>query len=155
MNFDIDMDIDMDMDMKKLILMMVVITVAACSRLQVTSDWDTSVDFTPMRSYVLLPNETPGLSPFALQRIEAAIHGDLQSKGLRQVSEEAREYFGPKVYRSTIPRNVRLAEAPSFGQPIVLYDVLSSGAQAYLSLAHEVIDRRTRAEVAVAAGASS
>jgi chromosome partitioning protein len=63
----------------------------------------------------------------------------------RQVSDEAREYFGPKVYRSAIPRNVRLAEAPSFGQPIILYDVLSSGAQAYLSLAHEVIDRRTRA----------
>jgi chromosome partitioning protein len=62
----------------------------------------------------------------------------------RQVTEEAREYFGPKVYRSSIPRNVRLAEAPSFGQPIVLYDVLSSGAQAYLALAHEVIDRRSR-----------
>lgn len=64
----------------------------------------------------------------------------------RQVAEEAREYFGPKVYRSIIPRNVRLAEAPSFGQPIVLYDVLSAGAQAYLSLAHEVIDRKARAE---------
>lgn len=63
----------------------------------------------------------------------------------KQVGEEAREYFGPKVYRSAIPRNVRLAEAPSFGQPIVLYDVLSSGAQAYLSLAQEVIERRNRA----------
>lgn len=73
----------------------------------------------------------------------------------RQVSAEAREYFGPKVYRSTIPRNVRLAEAPSFGQPIVLYDVLSSGAQSYLGLAHEVIDRRARAEAAVPAGAAS
>lgn len=59
----------------------------------------------------------------------------------RQVAAEAREYFGPKVYRSAIPRNVRLAEAPSFGLPIVMYDVLSSGAQAYLSLAHEVISR--------------
>ena len=73
----------------------------------------------------------------------------------KQVSEEAREYFGPKVYRSSIPRNVRLAEAPSFGQPIVLYDVLSSGAQAYLSLAHEVIDRQSRADTAVSAEASS
>jgi len=71
----------------------------------------------------------------------------------KQVSEEAREYFGPKVYRSAIPRNVRLAEAPSFGQPIVLYDVLSSGAQAYLALAHEVIDRRRRAEASSVAGA--
>jgi chromosome partitioning protein len=68
----------------------------------------------------------------------------------RQVSEEAREYFGPKVYRSAIPRNVRLAEAPSFGQPIVMYDVLSAGAQAYLSLAQEVIERQTRAAPAAA-----
>lgn len=70
----------------------------------------------------------------------------------RQVSAEAREYFGPKVYRAAIPRNVRLAEAPSFGQPIVQYDVLSQGAQAYLALANEVIERRHRA-VAVATGA--
>ena len=62
----------------------------------------------------------------------------------RQVAAEAREYFGPKVYRAAIPRNVRLAEAPSFGQPIVLYDVLSSGAKAYLAMAHEVIDRSTK-----------
>lgn len=72
----------------------------------------------------------------------------------RQVGEEAREYFGPKVYRSAIPRNVRLAEAPSFGQPIVLYDVLSSGAQAYLSLANEVIDARNRARSRTASEAN-
>lgn len=59
----------------------------------------------------------------------------------RQVAEEAREYFGNRVFRSTIPRNVRLAEAPSFGQPIVHYDVLSAGAQSYLSLARELISR--------------
>ena len=57
----------------------------------------------------------------------------------RQVADEAREYFGEKVYRTPIPRNVRLAEAPSFGKPIVLYDILSAGAQSYLSLAQEVI----------------
>lgn len=57
----------------------------------------------------------------------------------RQVADEAREYFGNKVYRTRIPRNVRLAEAPSFGKPIVLYDVLSNGAQSYLSLAKELI----------------
>lgn len=71
----------------------------------------------------------------------------------RQVSAEAREYFGPKVYRAAIPRNVRLAEAPSFGQPIVQYDVLSQGAQAYLALANEVIERRNRADAAIAVGA--
>ena len=59
----------------------------------------------------------------------------------RQVAEEAKEYFGSRVFRSAIPRNVRLAEAPSFGKPILLYDVLSSGAQAYLALAREVIAR--------------
>jgi chromosome partitioning protein len=60
----------------------------------------------------------------------------------RQVAEEAKEYFGPKVYRTTIPRNVRIAEAPSFGKPIVLYDVVSVGAKSYLSLAKEVIARK-------------
>jgi chromosome partitioning protein len=62
----------------------------------------------------------------------------------RQVADEAKEYFGPKVYRTTIPRNVRIAEAPSFGKPIVLYDILSVGAKSYLSLAKEVIARRVK-----------
>jgi chromosome partitioning protein len=59
----------------------------------------------------------------------------------RQVAEEAREYFGGKVFNTAIPRNVRLAEAPSFGKPIVLYDALSVGAQSYLELAREFIAR--------------
>ena len=50
----------------------------------------------------------------------------------RQVAADAREYFGPKVFEAVIPRNVRLAEAPSFGKPIILYDVTSAGAQAYM-----------------------
>lgn len=57
----------------------------------------------------------------------------------RQVAEEAKEYFGSRVFTSVIPRNVRLAEAPSFGKPIVLYDILSAGAQSYLALAREII----------------
>jgi len=60
----------------------------------------------------------------------------------RQVAEEAQEYFGSRVYRTAIPRNVRLAEAPSFGKPIVVYDLLSAGAQSYLALAKELIARR-------------
>jgi chromosome partitioning protein len=60
----------------------------------------------------------------------------------RQVAAEAREYFGTKVYQTSIPRNVRLAEAPSFGRPIVLYDVLSKGSQSYLELAQELITRK-------------
>jgi chromosome partitioning protein len=59
----------------------------------------------------------------------------------RQVADEARDYFGPKVYRTAIPRNIRLAEAPSFGKPIVVYDVLSSGAASYLDLAQELMSR--------------
>ena len=57
----------------------------------------------------------------------------------RQVAAEAKEYFGDRVYKTSIPRNVRLAEAPSFGQPILRYDVLSNGAQSYLSLAEELM----------------
>ena len=57
----------------------------------------------------------------------------------RQVAAEARKYFGDRVYKTSIPRNVRLAEAPSFGQPILRYDVLSNGAQSYLSLAEEIM----------------
>jgi len=59
-----------------------------------------------------------------------------------QVAEEARDYFGGKVFETTIPRNVRLAEAPSFGQPIVTYDVLSAGAQSYLALAREFLENQ-------------
>lgn len=67
----------------------------------------------------------------------------------RQVAAEAREYFGTKVYQTSIPRNVRLAEAPSFGKPIVLYDVLSKGSQCYLALAQELITGKARAGEAV------
>ena len=70
----------------------------------------------------------------------------------RQVAAEAREYFGPKVFESVVPRNVRLAEAPSFGKPIVLYDVHSIGAQAYMSVARELLDRH-RAEAGAAPAA--
>ena len=59
----------------------------------------------------------------------------------RQVASEARDYFGSKVFENVIPRNVRLAEAPSFGKPIVLYDVTSVGAQAYLGVATELMTR--------------
>ena len=66
----------------------------------------------------------------------------------RQVAAEAREYFGPKVFESVVPRNVRLAEAPSFGKPIVLYDVHSIGAQAYIGVARELLARH-RADTGV------
>lgn len=59
----------------------------------------------------------------------------------RQVADDAREYFASGVFKNMIPRNVRLAEAPSFGKPIILYDVGSAGAQAYIAVAAELIER--------------
>ena len=64
----------------------------------------------------------------------------------RQVATEAKEYFGPRMFTMTIPRNVRLAEAPSFGKPIILYDVQSVGARSYLAVAQELIRRVERGE---------
>jgi chromosome partitioning protein len=63
----------------------------------------------------------------------------------RQVATDAREYFGSQVFDTVVPRNVRLAEAPSFGKPIVLYDVQSIGAQAYMAVADELIAREAKA----------
>ncbi len=58
----------------------------------------------------------------------------------QQVADEARKFFAERVYRSVIPRNVKLSEAPSFGKPIVLYDPHSTGADRYRDLAREVMD---------------
>jgi chromosome partitioning protein len=63
----------------------------------------------------------------------------------RQVAADAREYFGAGVFETVIPRNVRLAEAPSFGKPIILYDVASVGAQAYVKVAEELMQRTRKA----------
>jgi chromosome partitioning protein len=57
-----------------------------------------------------------------------------------QVAREVREHFPDRVFRTVIPRNVRLSEAPSYGQPVILYDIRCPGAEGYLQLAREVID---------------
>jgi chromosome partitioning protein len=63
-----------------------------------------------------------------------------------QVAAEVRQHFGQRVFRTVIPRNVRLSEAPSHGKPIILYDIRCAGADGYLKLAREVIDgAKTRA----------
>jgi chromosome partitioning protein len=59
----------------------------------------------------------------------------------RQVVDDVRAHLGTKVYKTVIPRNVRVSEAPSFGMPIIHYDIKSAGAEAYLKLAREVIAR--------------
>jgi chromosome partitioning protein len=66
----------------------------------------------------------------------------------RQVAADAREYFGAKVFETMVPRNVRLAEAPSFGKPIILYDVASVGAQAYMGVGRELLRRHAQPQTA-------
>lgn len=61
-----------------------------------------------------------------------------------QVMGEIHNHFKDKVFRTTVPRSVRLAEAPSFGKPILLYDIRSRGAEAYLELAKELMDHETK-----------
>ncbi|RKX65265.1 hypothetical protein DRP44_06700 [candidate division TA06 bacterium] len=62
-----------------------------------------------------------------------------------QVEDEVRSYFKDKLFKTVIPRNVRLAEAPSFGKPIILYDSTSLGAMSYMKLAKEIMDRHEQA----------
>jgi chromosome partitioning protein len=93
-----------------------------------------------------------GLNPSL--RIEGVLMTmfDRRLKLSNQVAEEAIEYFGDTVYETKIPRNVRLSEAPSFGKPILLYDVECLGSQSYLDLAAEVIARNERPALARAEG---
>jgi len=88
-----------------------------------------------------------------INKIRSSLNPDLVIEGLlrtmydprnnlaQQVTEQLSKYFGDKVYRTIIPRNVRLAEAPSHGVPVLMYDKTSKGAQAYLALAGEILRR--------------
>jgi chromosome partitioning protein len=107
---------------------------------------------------VLIPIQTEyyaleGLSDLidTINRTRENFNPDLEIKGIlltmydertnlsKQVEEELRTFFKSKVYQSTIPRNVRLSEAPSFGQPIQLYAIKSAGSRAYMALAKEIL----------------
>lgn len=66
---------------------------------------------------------------------------DARNNLSHQVADEAREHFGEKAFQTVIPRNVRLSESPSFGKPIILYDVQSKGALCYMDLARELVLR--------------
>jgi chromosome partitioning protein len=93
-----------------------------------------------------------------VQQIQASINPQLKIEGLlrtmfdarnnlaNQVAEQLLEHFGDKVYRTIIPRNVRLAEAPSYGLPIIKYDKTSRGAIAYLALAAELVRREQESQ---------
>ncbi len=79
----------------------------------------------------------PGLE---IQGVVLTMH-DQRTALSREVAQNVRAFFGAKVYDTMIPRNTRVAEAPSHGKPILLYDVNSAGSQAYMRLAAEIIER--------------
>ena len=91
-----------------------------------------------------------------LMRIRRTLNPTLEIEGIlltmyderttlsRQVATDLRSFFGAQVFQSVIPRNVRLAEAPSFGKPIIFYDIHSKGAEGYTQLAREVIDNAAK-----------
>ncbi len=78
---------------------------------------------------------------------DLTIHGivltmfDARNNLSGQVVADVREFMGPKVYDTIIPRNVRVSEAPSYGKPVLVYDLKCSGSEAYLRLATEIIQR--------------
>jgi chromosome partitioning protein len=67
---------------------------------------------------------------------------DARNSLTHQVTEEVRKHFGDKVFKTVIPRNVRLSEAPSHGKPIILYDIESKGSASYLAVAKEIIEKQ-------------
>jgi chromosome partitioning protein len=69
---------------------------------------------------------------------------DVRTNLSRQVIEEVKSYFGARVYRTIIPRNIKLGESPSFGRPIMYYDITSTGATSYINLASEIISQSHR-----------
>ena len=95
-----------------------------------------------------------------IEQIRATLNPGLQIQGVvltmhdarttlsREVADEVRAFFGPKVYESVIPRNTRVAEAPSHGKPILLYDYDCAGSQAYIRLATEIIERERQTKAA-------
>lgn len=87
------------------------------------------------------------------------IHGvvltmyDSRNRLSSMVEADVRKYFGDKVYKTVIPRNVRLSEAPSYGLPAIIYDMKCAGSQAYIKLGREIIRREKKVTAAIAANA--
>lgn len=82
-----------------------------------------------------------------IQGVVLTMH-DARTSLSREVADNVRAFFGPKVYESMIPRNTRVAEAPSHGKPILLYDYDCAGSQAYIRLATEIIERERQTKAA-------
>ena len=77
-------------------------------------------------------------SSLSLQGIVLTMY-DQRNKLSESVETDVRSYFGQSVYKTVIPRNVRVSEAPSFGKPVLMYDISCAGSQAYAALAAEVL----------------
>jgi chromosome partitioning protein len=82
-----------------------------------------------------------------IQGVVLTMH-DSRTSFSREVAQNVRAFFGPKVYETMIPRNIRVAEAPSHGKPILLYDTQSPGSRAYMRLAAEIMERERRYKAA-------
>ena len=115
---------------------------------------------------VLVPVQTEffaleGISQLSdtIEQVRATLNPALEIQGVvltmhdermqfsREVAENVREFFGPKVYGTIIPRNIKVAEAPSHGMPILVYDHKCKGSEAYMDLARELIAREREARV--------
>jgi chromosome partitioning protein len=99
-----------------------------------------------------------------IERLRQSFNPGLQIEGVvltmyddrtilaQQVTQELRKHFGGKLLTTVIPRNIRLAEAPSYGKPVLLYDVRSRGAESYIRLAKELMERSQSQNAAASAG---
>ena len=130
----------------------------------VRDDFDYIVNALSAADSVLIPMQTEyfaleGVSELleTIDRVKEAFNPFLEVEGIvltmyddrtnlgRQVTDDIRRHLGEKVYETVIPRNVRLGEAPSFGKPVLAYDIKSRGAESYLALAREFLRRRSAA----------
>ncbi len=109
----------------------------------------------------LLPSSAKGVEGVeSIDQIRVTLNPRLEIQGVvltmhdarttlsREVADEVRAFFGHKVYETLIPRNTRVAEAPSHGKPILLYDYDCAGSQAYIRLATEIIERERQTKAA-------
>jgi len=72
---------------------------------------------------------------------------DIRLRLSKQVADEVRRYFGEKVFKTMIHRNVKISEAPSFGKPVILYDAVSTGAKNYIALASEILEKYSKINI--------